>query len=330
MKRAVIFGAAGFIGSHLLSRLKAEGYHVSGVDIRPPGPNAAIADTFTTGDLRNPRVVEQALDGAVDELYQLAANMGGAGYIYSGDTDADVMHDSALINLHAAEIASRRGVARLFYSSSACVYAKQHQQDPDAPVCSEDAAYPAEPDSEYGWEKLFAERVYDAFRRNRGLDVRVARFHNVYGPGNPWRGGREKAPAALCRKVFEAGRNGVVEIWGDGRQTRSFLYIDDCIGGVRALMASSCTSPVNIGSEELISIDGLARLIMGIAGSEATLRHVAGPIGVRGRVSDNRQVSAETGWRPVVGLAEGLAHTYAWVAAEAAASRSTAPSALVS
>jgi GDP-D-mannose 3',5'-epimerase len=321
MKKALVFGSSGFIGSHLVRRLKAEGYWVRGVDIKEPGPDNRDADEFVCADLRQPELVAQVIDSDVDELYQLAADMGGAGYIFTGAHDADLMHDSALVNLHSAEVASRKRVNRLFYSSSACIYPQHNQQNPLAPECREDTAYPADPDSEYGWEKLFSERVYLAYRRNHQLDVRIARLHNVYGPSNAWQGGREKAPAALCRKIAAAEDGGEVEIWGDGQQTRTFLYIDDCIDGIRALMASSIATPANIGSVEMISIDGLATLITRIAGKRLTFRHAAGPVGVRGRRSDNRLMSAATAWQPKVSLEAGIARTYRWVFDQVAASQ---------
>jgi len=319
MKNAVVFGSSGFIGSHLVKRLRAEGWRVRGVDLRPPAGADCSPDDFVLGDLKLPHVIEAAVEPGTEQLYQLAADMGGAGYIFSGDHDADVMFNSGLINLHTAEIARRRQVGRMFFPSSACIYPKHNQQDPGAPDCAEDTAYPADPDSEYGWEKLFAERLYLAYRRTRGLDVRIARLHNVYGPGNPWAGGREKAPGALCRKVAQARDGGEMEIWGDGRQTRSFLYIDDCVDGVRALMQSDCPGPVNIGSQELIAIDDFAQLIMRVAGKRLTLRHVPGPVGVRGRVSDNRLMERIAGWQPRVSLEEGISRTYRWVAAQAEA-----------
>jgi nucleoside-diphosphate-sugar epimerase len=278
-------------------------------------------DHCIVGDLRRSTVVAGAIEPGVDELYQLAADMGGAGFVFTGEHDADLMRNSALINLHTAEFARQRGVRKLFYSSSACIYPGRNQADPSAPECGEDTAYPAEPDSEYGWEKLFAERVYLSYRRNYGLDVRVARLHNTYGPGNAWRGGREKAPAALCRKVAEADDGGEVEIWGDGRQTRTFLYVDDCVDGIRALMASDLTGPANIGSETMITISDLARLIVRVAGKRLALRHVPGPTGVRGRTSENRLMHAATDWSPRVPLDEGVARTYRWVAAEVDARR---------
>jgi GDP-D-mannose 3', 5'-epimerase len=322
--KAVVFGSNGFIGGHLVRRLKAEGYWVRGVDNRQPDVTSGGPDEFIHDDLTNRLVVECAIDDAVDEVYQLAAEMGGAGYIFTGINDARIMHVSALINLHTADVSSRVGVGRVFYASSACIYPRANQQDPATARCDEDSAYPADPDSEYGWEKLFSERLYGAFRRNAGLDARVARLHNVYGPGNAWRGGREKAPAALCRKVAAARDGDAIEIWGDGAQCRSFLYVDDCVDGIRALMCSGHTGPVNIGSEYMISIDDLARMIIRIAGKNLTLHHVAGPIGVRGRKSDNQAVFAATGWRPQVDLEDGIARTYRWIASEVDAGRRSA------
>lgn len=317
MKRAIVFGGAGFIGSHLVDRLKGEGYWVRAVDRRPRRlePQTLFEpNEFLLGDLREPAFVRRALEPeGFDELYQLAADMGGAGYIFTGSNDARIVHDSALVNLHTAEAAWTRGVQKLFFSSSACVYPARNQADPAAPRCQEDSVYPAEPDSEYGWEKLFAERIYQAYARNRCIDVRIARLHNVFGPGNAFEGGREKAPAALCRKVAEAPDGGEVEIWGDGEQTRSFLYIDDAVDGIRALMGSSCTGPVNIGSERMIAIVDLARQLVAYSGKRLKLRPVPGPVGVRGRVSDNTLMRAATGWEPRVSLERGLLETYRWV-----------------
>jgi GDP-D-mannose 3',5'-epimerase len=329
MKRALVFGAAGFIGSHLVRRLKRDGYWVSGVDINAPPKGGQQADQIRTGDLRNPDVVESAIDSGVDELYQLAADMGGTGYICSGENDADLMHNSALINLNTVRVARKRGVGKLFYSSSACIYPKYNQEDSLRPLCSESSVYPADPDSDYGWEKLFSERVYSAFRRNYGIDVRIARFHNVYGPGNAWQGGREKAPGALCRKVAETRGGEEIEIWGDGRQTRSFLYIDDCLDGIRALMNSELREPVNIGSEEMVSISELTALICEIAAKRLTFRHISGPTGVRGRNSDNRLMFQSTGWRPKYSLREGMTSTYQWVAARVEAERKPMMSAAI-
>jgi GDP-D-mannose 3', 5'-epimerase len=313
MKSAIVLGSSGFIGTHLVRRLKAEGYWVRGVDVKRP-PEPADADDFVVGDLKKPEVLEAAIAPGLDELYQLAADMGGAGYIFTGVHDADLMYNSALINLHTAAVAHQKGVGKVFYSSSACIYPRRNQQDPAAPHCGEDSAYPADPDSEYGWEKLFSERVYGAFQKTHHLDVRIARLHNVYGPGNTWCGGREKAPAALCRKVSQAREGEEVEIWGDGQQTRSFLYIDDCLEGIRALMESDCIGPANIGSEEMISIDDFALLVIRVAGKNLKIRHVPGPVGVRGRNSDNRLMQRATGWRPRISLEDGISRTYRWVA----------------
>ena len=265
MRKALVFGSSGFIGSHLVRRLKTEGYWVRGVDLERPAQGEDRPTTSSVGDLKNPELVEQVVEPRLDELYQLAADMGGAGYIFSGENDANVMRNSALINLHTAEYRASQASGEGFLFVI-CVYLPETQSAGTAGTdCHEDSAYPADPDSEYGWEKLFSERLYQAFRKNHGLDVRIARLHNVYGPGNAWSGGKEKAPAALCRKVAEADDGGVMEIWGDGKQTRSFLYVDDCVDGIRALMGSDCAGPVNIGSEELISIDDFARLIMRVA-----------------------------------------------------------------
>jgi nucleoside-diphosphate-sugar epimerase len=252
----------------------------------------------------------------VEDIYQLAADMGGAGYIFTGEHDAAVMHNSALINLNTLQLGTEAGVKRFFYSSSACIYPEFNQMDPDNPICTESSAYPAGPDSEYGWEKLFSERLYLSYMRNYGVQVRVARFHNIFGPDGTWDGGREKAPAALCRKVAQASEGGEIEIWGDGMQTRSFLYVDECVEGVRRLMESDFTGPVNIGSEEMVTINQLAELVMHVAGKRLRIRHIKGPLGVRGRNSDNRLILEKLGWQPSRPLREGLEKTYAWVAAQ--------------
>lgn len=300
----LVLGAGGFIGSHLVRRLKEEGYKVRGVDLKYPEFSATWADDFIQGDLRDPKVCRLAFEGC-DEVYQLAADMGGMGYI-SGDYDAAIMHNSALINLNVLALLPKK----IFYSSSACIYPKYNQTDPNNPKCNEDSAYPADPDSEYGWEKLFSERLYLAHARNLGITVRIARLHNVYGPEGTYQGGREKAPAALCRKVAESD---MVEIWGDGQQTRSFMYIDDCIEGIIRLMDSDFSGPVNIGSTEMVSIDDLALTIAEIAGKKITLKHIKGPQGVRGRVSDNKLIQEKLNWQPGISLRQGVVPTYKWV-----------------
>jgi GDP-D-mannose 3',5'-epimerase len=265
------------------------------------------------GDLRDPRICREAVDQRLDEVYQLAADMGGAGYVFTGENDADIMHNSALINLNMLEACYKRNSRRIFYSSSACMYPEYNQQAPDNPNCSEDTAYPAMPDSEYGWEKLFSERLYLAFFRNHGMQVRIARFHNIFGPEGTWDGGKEKAPAALCRKVAMASDRGEIEIWGDGKQTRSFLYIDECLDGVLRLMRSDWTGPVNIGSEEMVSILQLAEMVMDIAGKKLSIRNVPGPLGVRGRNSHNKLIWEKLGWKPTRPLREGMEVTYRWI-----------------
>jgi len=313
-KKILVAGAGGFIGGHLTKRLRSEGYWVRGVDIKRHDFVEPPANEFVVGDLRDPNVVREVVAG-IDEIYQLAADMGGAGYIFTGEHDAVVMHNSATINLNMLEFGVHAGVKRFFYSSSACIYPERNQLDPDNPTCSEDSAYPAAPDSEYGWEKLFSERLYASFMRNYGVQVRVARFHNIFGLEGTWEGGREKSPAALCRKVAETEDGGTIEIWGDGKQTRSFLYIDECVEGVRRLMDSDFTGPVNVGSEEMVTINRLAEMIMETAGKKLTIQHIPGPLGVRGRNSDNRLIRQKLGWEPTQPLAHGIAKTYAWIAA---------------
>lgn len=314
MKRALVCGAGGFIGGHLVKRLKDEGYWVRGVDLKEHEYSQLPADEFFVGDLRDPGLCETVVDDALDEVYQLAADMGGAGFIFTGENDAAIMHNSALINLNILEECRVKNVPRVFYSSSACIYPEHNQLDPDNPNCEESSAYPANPDSEYGWEKLFSERLYLSYRRNYGIETRVARFHNIFGPQGTWTGGREKAPAAMCRKIAEAEDGGSIEIWGDGKQTRSFLYIDECLEGVRRLMNSDFTGPVNIGSEEMVTINHLAEIIMDIAGKTLSMNHIPGPLGVRGRNSDNRMIQEKLGWAPSQPLKKGLEHTYAWIA----------------
>ncbi len=313
MKTALVCGAGGFIGSHLVKRLKQEGYWVRGVDLKNSEFSASAADDFVLADLRDDASWVKILDRPFDEVYQLAADMGGAGYIFTGEHDADVMHNSASINLNAAHYGQKAGIKKIFYSSSACMYPAYNQEDPNNPKCSEDSAYPAAPDSEYGWEKLFSERLYLSFNRNYKLEVRIARFHNIFGPEGTWRGGKEKAPAAICRKVAEAPDGGEIEIWGDGLQTRSFLYIDECLEGVRRLMESDFTGPVNIGSEEMVTINQLAEMAMGIAGKKLTIKHIEGPLGVRGRNSDNKLIQEKLRWSPSQPLKTGLEKTYIWI-----------------
>jgi nucleoside-diphosphate-sugar epimerase len=313
MKTALVCGAGGFIGSHLVKRLKGEGYWVRGVDLKYPEFAPTRADDFVIGDLRDPVVCRLVVDRSFDAVYQLAADMGGAGFVFTGENDADIMHNSGLINLNMLEACFRRNSRKIFYSSSACMYPEYNQTDPDNPKTSEDSAYPAQPDSEYGWEKLFSERLYLAFHRNHGIDVRIARFHNIFGPEGSWCDGREKAPAAICRKVAEAPDGGEIEMWGDGKQTRSFLYIDECLEGVQRLMASEVREPLNVGSEEMVTINRLAELTMEIAGKKLSIRHVPGPLGVRGRNSDNRLIDEKLGWKPTQALVEGLRKTYTWI-----------------
>src|SRR5580692_5645982 len=312
LPKVLVAGAGGFIGGHLVRRLKAEGFWVRGADIKRHEFAETAADEFLLGDLTDTSNMRAAVAG-VDEVYQLAADMGGAGYIFTGEHDAAVMHNSATINLNVLEFGRQAGVKKFFYSSSACIYPERNQLDPNNPICSEDSAYPAAPDSEYGWEKLFSERLYMSYMRNYGIQVRIARFHNIFGPEGTWNGGKEKAPAAICRKVAEAALGGEIEIWGDGCQTRSFLYIDECLEGVRRLMDSDFTGPVNIGSEEMVTINQLAALVMQIADKRLSIRHIRGPLGVRGRNSDNHLIAEKLNWRPSRPLVEGLEKTYGWV-----------------
>ena len=312
-KKALVCGAGGFIGSHMVRRLVREGYWVRGVDLKIPDFTESAANDFVVADLRLRESWEANLDEGMDEIYQFAADMGGAGYIFTGENDSHVMHNSAMINLHCCDFAVSRKAKKVFYSSSACMYPAYNQEDPDNPKCAEDTAYPAAPDSEYGWEKLFSERLYLAFARNFKLNVRVARFHNIFGIEGTWRGGKEKAPAALCRKVAEQPEGGSIDMWGDGKQTRSFLYIDECIEAVRRLMESNFQGPVNIGSEEMVTINQMAEMIMKIAGKKLSIQHIPGPTGVRGRNSDNKILRRELGWEPTQSLYEGLSKTYPWI-----------------
>jgi len=322
MKKALVLGAGGFIGSHMVNRLKKEGYWVRGVDLKHPEFSKTAADDFVIGDLREPLIVKEVMwapnqksreEGSFDEVYQFAADMGGAGFIFTGENDADIMHNSATINLNVAQYAVKHGIKKLFYSSSACIYPQYNQTDPDNPNLSEDSAYPADPDSEYGWEKLFSEHLFLSFYKNYGLNVRITRYHNAFGPEGTWEGGREKAPAALCRKVIKAEDGEYIEVWGDGKQTRSFLYIDECIEASRRLMESDFIGPVNIGSEEMISIQDLAKMIINISGKNLTIKNIEGPLGVRGRNSDNRLYREKIGWEPTQLLRVGIEKTYKWI-----------------
>ena len=314
MKRALVCGAGGFIGGHMVKHLKDQGYWVRGIDIKAHEYVELPADEFILGDLRDPRVVAGAIDDGMDEIYQFAADMGGAGYIFTGEHDANVMHNSAMCNLNVVDEAVRKKVGKVFYSSSACIYPESIQTEADNPGLTEDLAYPAGPDSEYGWEKLFSERMYMAYNRNHGIEVRVARFHNIFGPEGTWCGGREKAPAAMCRKVAEVEDGGEIEMWGDGEQTRSFLYVDECIEGVRKLMESDFRGPVNIGSDEIISIKDLAMMAADIAGKNVRIKNIPGPTGVRGRNSENSLIKEKLGWAPRQTLRSGMEKTYAWIA----------------
>jgi nucleoside-diphosphate-sugar epimerase len=313
MKTALVCGAGGFIGSHLVKRLKHEGYWVRGVDLKLPQFNETEADDFLVADLRDPVICREIFDQRFDEVYQLAADMGGAGFVFIGDNDADIMHNSVMINLNVLEACRRRTIKRVFYSSSACVYPEFNQMEPGSPVTAEDSVYPAQPDSDYGWEKLFSERMYLAYARNHGIEARIARYHNVFGPEGSWNDGREKVPAAMCRKVAMAADGGEIEIWGDGEQTRSFLYVDECLEATTRLTRSDWMGPVNIGSSEMVSINQLAAMVMGIAGKSLTINHIPGPLGVRGRNSDNRLIQEKLGWSPAEPLINGLEKTYQWI-----------------
>ena len=314
MNKALVCGAGGFIGSHLVKRLKSDGYWVRGVDLKFPDFSETFADDFMIGDLRDQHFVSRVIDQHFDEVYQLAADMGGAGYIFTGENDADVMHNSATINLNVLDASYRRNIKNIFYSSSACMYPEHNQLDPQNPNCREDSAYPANPDSEYGWEKLFSERLYLAYNRNHGMNCRVARYHNIFGPEGTWQGGKEKAPAALCRKVAMAGSDDSIEVWGDGLQTRSFLYIDECVEGTIRLMRSDFEGPVNIGSEEMISINNLGQMIIQLSNKKIKIKNIPGPLGVRGRNSHNELIEQKIGWKPEQPLIEGIAKTYEWIA----------------
>ncbi|RAI44634.1 NAD-dependent epimerase/dehydratase family protein [Rhodoplanes roseus] len=318
-RTALVCGAGGFIGGHLARRLTRDGIAVRGIDIKPPAFGPLDIDRFVIADLRDPAACREVIDQPFDEVYQLAADMGGAGYVFTGDNDAAIMRNSALININVIEACRRAGCESVFFSSSACVYPRHRQTDTDTADCVEASAYPADPDSEYGWEKLFGERLYLAHNRNDGMRNRVARFHNVFGPLGSWADGREKAPAAICRKVALARDGGQIEVWGDGQQLRSFLYIDDCIDGILRLMRSpDFEGPVNIGSDAPVTINRLVDMVCEIAGKRLTRRHVPGPMGVRARNSDNTLLQDKLGWTPSVPLRDGLAATYRWIEAQVA------------
>jgi len=316
MNKALICGAGGFIGSHMVKRLKNEGFWIRGVDLKYPEFSSTRTDDFIIGDLRDPYICRQLVDQHFDEVYQFAADMGGAGFVFTGNNDADIMHNSALINLNMLEACYKRNIKRIFYSSSACIYPEYNQKDPDNPNCEENSAYPANPDSEYGWEKLFSERLYFAFHKNFEMEIRIARYHNIFGPEGTWDGGREKAPAALCRKIAIAEDGSEIEIWGDGKQTRSFLYIDECLEGTLRLMRSDWTGPTNIGSDEMVTINQLADMTMEIAGKKLIKKHISGPLGVRGRNSDNKLIYKNLRWKPKKSLKEGMSITYKWIEGE--------------
>lgn len=311
MKKVLVMGAGGFIGNHLVTFLKSKNHYVIGVDIKHPEFSDSIADEFHVLDLRIYDNVKKVITPDIEEIYQLAADMGGAGFIFTGDNDADIMHNSALINLNVLDVMKQVGVKKILYTSSACIYPEHNQLDPNNPNCSELSAYPANPDSEYGWEKLFSERLYLSYAKNYGIRSRIVRLHNVYGPHGTWRGGKEKAPAALCRKVAEA--TDVVKVWGPGVQTRSFMYIKDCIEGIDKVMKSDIDFPINLGSEEMISINELTQLIINISRKNLTIQNIDGPRGVMGRNSDNTLLRKHLGWEPTTKLERGIKQTYEWI-----------------
>jgi len=321
--KALVLGAGGFIGSHMVERLKSEGYFVRGVDLKYPEYEETCSDEFVLADLRDPQVVARVLsveNHPFDEIYQFAADMGGAGFVFTGEHDADILHNSAIINLNVldglVQLNHKLGsnLSRVFYSGSACMYPAYNQEDPDNPNCKESSAYPAAPDSEYGWEKLFSERLYLSYSRNYGISVRIARYHNIFGPKGTWDGGREKAPAAICRKVARASEQGEIDIWGDGKQTRSFLYIDECIEATRRfMMQEAFLGPVNIGSEEMVTINRLVEITAEVAGKVISVRHIDGPLGVRGRNSSNDLIREKLNWNYEMTLKEGIEKSYNWI-----------------
>ena len=313
MKKILVIGAGGFIGGHLVTKLKSFGYWVIGVDIKEHEYKKTDADNFIIADMRIPELVDKVIDEDIDEIYQLAADMGGAGFVFTKENDADILHNSALINLNVLNTCVKKGVKRIFYSSSACIYPEKNQLDPLNPKCAEDTGREGPPDSCYGWEKLFSEVLYDAYARNYGITVKIARFHNIFGPYGTWKGGREKAPAALCRKVIEAKNDTEIEVWGNGEQTRSFLYIDECLEGILRLMESDFSGPVNIGSEEMISINNFAKMIIDISGKNIRIKNIPGPLGVNGRNSDNTLIKEKLNWSPTQPLRKGIEKLYEWI-----------------
>lgn len=321
MKKIVVCGAGGFIGSHLVTKLKSLGHYVIGADIKYPEYGDSTADEFYQYDLRSHDLVDKLLTADVDEVFQLAADMGGAGYVFSGENDADIMHNSCQINLNVLDVMREKGLKKVLYTSSACMYPQHNQTDPDNPNLAEDSAYPANPDSDYGWEKLFSERLYAAYSRNYGIGVRVVRFHNVFGPEGTWDGGREKSPAALSRKIAMCPDGGTIELWGTGMQTRSFLYITQAVEGLLRVMDGNYDQPLNLGSDRMISMNGLAELVAGIAGKKINIKHIPGPLGVQGRNSDNRLIKEKLGWAPETMLDEGMTITYNWIKEQIAQSK---------
>ena len=312
-KKALVCGAGGFIGSHMVKKLKLEGYWVRGADVKEPDFSGTEADEFLTGDLTDQSFCKDVTNIEFDEIYQFAADMGGAGYIFTGEHDADVMNNSATINLNILRNV-KDYKPKIFFSSSACMYPEHNQLDPNTPDCREDTAYPANPDSEYGWEKLFSERLYLSYHRNYNVPVRIARYHNIFGPEGTWTGGREKAPAAICRKVAELPQEGgTIEVWGDGLQTRSFLFVDECVEATYRLVQSDFTGPVNIGSEEMVSINGLVDIAAKAADKKVEKKHIEGPLGVRGRNSNNDLIKEKLDWNYTMTLEEGIKKTYDWI-----------------
>jgi len=315
-KKALVCGAGGFIGSHMVKKLKSEGYWVRGADVKYPDFSMSEADEFMRGDLTDQVFCDEVTNIQFDEIYQFAADMGGAGYIFTGDHDADVMNNSATINLNILRNI-KDYKPKIFFSSSACMYPEHNQLDPDTPDCREDTAYPANPDSEYGWEKLFSERLYLAYHRNYGVPVRIARYHNIFGPEGTWDGGKEKAPAAMCRKVAKLpNEGGTIDVWGDGEQTRSFLFVDECVEATYRLVQSDFTGPVNIGSEEMVSINELVDITAKVSGKQVEKNHIEGPLGVRGRNSNNDLIREKLGWDYSQPLEEGIRRTYKWIQAQ--------------